>query len=186
MKRDKYRVRGFGRNGNITPSFLGVLLAALLLNTGCMRDADNLDDYIREVKQRPGGQIEPIPEMRPFESFEYFSVGLRDPFAPPQPAVSSRRPTDGPRPDPHRPREHLEEHPLDSLRMMGTIERERTLWGLIRDTSGTVHRVRIGNYVGQNHGEIVGISENRIEVRELVRDGQGGWIRRDAALAVRD
>lgn len=165
---------------------LAGMAATLLLLSGCGRDSDDLQAYMAQVKSRPAAPIEPIPEMRSFASAYYIADSGRDPFAAPRPVVEQRPRHDGPRPDASRPREVLEDYPLDSLRMMGTLEQAGTLWALVRDPGGTVHRVRVGNYVGQNHGEIVAISENAIRLNELVGDGDAGWIRREAALALRD
>jgi type IV pilus assembly protein PilP len=176
-----------------TPTFATRLLRALRLAlpaaaalalSGCASDVSDLDAYMNEVRARPAPSIEPIPPMPVFDTFRYPELGLRDPFVEPRPEVAPQ--ADGPRPDPNRPRELLEEFALDSLRMMGTLERERILWGLVRDTRGRVHRVQLGNYIGQNHGEIVGISDRGINLRELVSDGDGGWIVREAALAARE
>lgn len=165
---------------------LSIGLVTALLIAGCSRDTADLEEFMREVRARPPAPIEPIPEMRTFATFEYPATGLRDPFAAPKPQTARSPRSDGPRPDPNRPREALEQFPLDSLRMMGTLRQQDKLWGLVRDTSGTVHRVEIGNYLGRNHGRIVKIDETSIAVRELIPDGNGGWIERNAALAVRE
>ena len=68
--------------------------------------------------------------------------------------------------------------------MMGTLELNEELWGIVRSPDGTIHRVQVGNYVGRNHGKIVGISEESIDLNEIIQDGQGGWQERDAALAL--
>jgi type IV pilus assembly protein PilP len=82
------------------------------------------------------------------------------------------------------PREYLEEFPLDSLRMVGTINMNNAMYGLISTTDGAVHRVRIGEYLGQNHGRITAISETRIDLTEIIPDGTGGWTERRAGVAL--
>lgn len=175
-------------HGKTHPLLLAAaLLASASLVSGCIRDTSDLDRYITDIKARPSGPIEPIPEIKPFETFTYPDGPLRDPFAPldftPQiePARSS-----GPRPDAARPREALEDYPLDTLRMMGTLQQQNSLWALVRDPSGTLHRVQIGNHLGQNHGRITAINEHEVRLRELIPDGAGGWIEREAALAAKE
>ncbi len=90
----------------------------------------------------------------------------------------------GIRPDVNRPREALEEYPLDSLRMVGTLEQGGQMWALVRAEDGTIHRVQPGNYVGQNYGRITRITESKIELVEIVPDGLGGWMERPATLAL--
>lgn len=170
---------------------LALALAALTaaLTTGCSDNMRELHDYIQQVKSRPGGKIEPIPEMQPFETYAYPETPLRDPFevlsfAEPVPAMVADE--SGPRPDPTRPREPLEDFQLDSLAYVGTLSRDGETWALIQDPAGTIHRVQGGNYLGSNYGRITDISPAAVEVRELVATGQGGWIEREAALALHD
>lgn len=163
------------------------LLAPLLL-TAC--GGDNLDDlraYAEEVKARKHKRIEPLPEVKPHETFLYQAFELRDPFAPaPFSRAAATAPTsnNGIRPDTNRRREPLEEFPLDTLRMVGTLERNQERWGLIQAKDGTVHRLKVGNYIGQNYGKIVAISEQEVSLVEIVPDGLGGWTERKAALAI--
>ena len=84
----------------------------------------------------------------------------------------------------YRNREELESFELDSLRMVGTLEDQNTQWGIVRDPGGTVHRVKVGNYMGTNIGKILNIFEDRIELREIIRNPDGRWIEREAALAL--
>ncbi|ROR34122.1 pilus assembly protein PilP [Inmirania thermothiophila] len=169
----------------------GVLAAAAVLAAGCAPRADvaDLERYVAEVRARPGGRIEPLPEVRPYETFAYRPEGLRDPF---EPTVSRREPPaqvqasagGGLQPDFNRPRELLEQYPLDALRMVGTLEQGGRTWALVRAPDGTLHRVTVGNHLGQNFGEIVEVSEERVQVREIVPDGLGGWQERMAALSL--
>lgn len=161
-------------------------LAALALLTGlagCGGDMRDLERRIEEIKSRPGGKIEPLPEIEPYETFEYGAHDLRSPFSPGR-AEPSETTGDGPRPDPNRPREPLESFSLDSLDMVGTFERGEARWGLVRDPEGLIHRVQPGNYMGRNYGRILAVSESRIRVVELVPDGSGGWMERDASLTL--
>jgi type IV pilus assembly protein PilP len=90
----------------------------------------------------------------------------------------------GIKPDFDRPTEPLEEYPLDSIRMVGTLEQQDNTWALILDTDDTIHRVQTGNYMGQNHGKITRITEFEVELTEIIPDGLGGWVERPAAVAI--
>ena len=164
---------------------IGMALVAGLVLSACAGDTDDLDAYINEVKARPGGRIEPLPEITPYEGFAYVAdtEGFRSPFAPDTPQAAAN-PGSGTRPDPERSREFLEQFPLDSLRMVGTLDLAGTNYGLIQDSGGLIHRVITGNYLGQNDGRIIGISESEIQVVEIISDGIGGYLEREAAVAL--
>ena len=166
---------------------------------GCVnRDKSDLDNYVAEVLQRPGGQIEPLPPIRPYQRYLYQSADakLRDPFqtflnkAPDQEVALEHR-NDAVQQryadeiSAHN-REELEGFELDSLRMVGTLQNNDELWGIIQDNAGTVHRVQIGNYLGRNYGKILNIQEERIELREVTKDPDGRWEERQASLALNE
>jgi type IV pilus assembly protein PilP len=167
---------------------LVLLAAAAGLSVGaCGGGMDDLDAYINEVKARPGGRIEPLPEITPYEGFAYVAdaEGIRSPFTPDTPQ-SAQAPGSTTRPDLNRSREFLEQFPLDSLRMVGTLDLGGTNYGLIQDSDGLIHRVVPGNYLGQNDGRIVDITESEIQVVEIISDGIGGYLEREAAVALND
>ena len=160
-------------------------LAAVL--TGCAGDMDDLDTYINETLAKPGGRIEPLPEITPYEVFAYVAdaEGLRSPFAPDSPQVNQSA-GNGARPDPERSREFLEQFPLDTLRMVGTLQQGETSYGLVQDSEGLIHRVVPGNYLGQNDGRIVEITDSKIGLIEIISDGIGGYLEREAAVGLAD
>lgn len=162
-----------------------VILSALSL-AACGGDMDDLDQYINEVKAKPGGRIEPLPEITPYEVFTYIAdaQGLRSPFVPDTPTASGS--AGGARPDLDRSREYLESFPLDSLGMVGTLYIGETMYGLVQTSDGLIHRVVPGNFMGQNDGRITEISESEIELVEIISDGIGGYIERDAAISLKD
>ena len=87
-------------------------------------------------------------------------------------------------PDPNRRKEELENYSLDSLRMVGTLMQVDTMWALVKTKDKTIYRVKAGNYMGRNDGRITRITENKIELTELVRDRQRGYRERQATLAL--
>lgn len=165
-------------------------LLALLVLAGCSDDMSDLREYVEETKQRPGGQIEEIPEFEPYESFTYDPTELRDPFRPSEgfgmtaEEQAAKESDSGLAPDTSRPKEPLEQFPLDSLEMVGTLGQGDQEWGLVKSPEGVIHRVQEGNYLGQNYGRIAELSAERIEVLEIVPDGQGDWMEREAALSL--
>jgi len=166
-----------------------VWIFSILLLSGCGgSDMSDLEAYIAEVKARPKGGIKPLPEIRMADSFFFDPEGLRNPFfpakeaPPPQVALGGN----GIRPDTTRPREPLESFALDSLRMVGTVKKNGKLWALVQTADGTVFRVRTGNHMGRNYGRIVRITDDRIELVEIVPDGPGSWREKEAAVALTD
>jgi len=168
-----------------TPRLLKVATPMLLavLMVGCAGDTSELQEYIAEVKQRPGGRIEPLPQIKPYEGFRYRADDRRSPFVPEQRAAASASPK-GPKPIENRNKEYLEQFPLDTLAMVGTLVREDQTFALVQTADKLVHRVVPGNYIGQNDGQIVSIDESGIQVEELVPDGIGGFFKRTAAVGI--
>jgi type IV pilus assembly protein PilP len=148
----------------------------------------DLETYVEKVKSQQKSSIEPLPEFEPFQSFTYQANELRDPFTQPvfsHPAAAvAQTGGSGIKPDFDRPTEPLEEYPLDSLRMVGPMERGQETWALILDKDDAIHRVQPGNYMGQNHGKITRITEFEVELTEIIPDGLGGWMERQASIAI--
>jgi len=158
-----------------------VLLAAL---AGCT-PSESPQQWVAREKAKKGAPLAPLPVIKTFEVFLYKDQDLRDPFglsAEEQEQANSS----GPHPDQNRPREPLESFPLDGLKMSGTLGSAKSIEGLVRDPDGVVHRVRVGNYLGQNYGRVLAISEDRIDLVELVTNGAGGWMERQATISLGD
>lgn len=163
-----------------TPRHLILAAAAIAALAGCSRGTADLEAWVAEVKARPAPPLEPLPPLRTFPPIEYTADGLRDPFSAP---VGSRD-SAGPRPDPNRRKEALEAFPLDALRMVGTIGTGPGTIALVLAPDKVTYRVWVNNYLGQSDGRVVSVSEDRIGIIELVSDGAGGWLEREASLAL--
>ena len=165
----------------------GLVVVMALGLSACGGDMDDLDQYINEIKAKPGGRINPLPEITPYEGFAYIAdeQGIRSPFVPDTPQ-SAGAAGGGARPDLDRSREYLESFPLDTLGMVGTLNISDTLYGLVQTSDGLIHRVVPGNYMGQNDGRITEISDSEITLMEIISDGIGGYIERDAAVGLSD
>jgi type IV pilus assembly protein PilP len=158
-----------------------ILLASTVL-AGCGGGQSDLDKYIDKVKARPGGRIEALPQVKPYETFAYAANAMRSPFVPDAP--QGRAGALGPRPDSARPREYLELFPLDTLSMAGTLSQGTANYGLVQTADGLLHKVLPGNYIGQYDGRVVAVTQAGIEVEELVPDGMGGFYKRSASIAL--
>jgi type IV pilus assembly protein PilP len=154
----------------------------LLALGGCSNDLDELQQKVAEIKSRPGERIEPLPEIKPYEAFTYGAANMRSPFVPSAPSRSDV--ATAVRPDVKRAREFLEQFPLDTMRMVGTLQLQGRNYGLVQGKDGLVHRVLPGSFMGQNDGRVVGITGTKISIIEIVPDGLGGYIERPAALAL--
>ncbi|MEM1411587.1 MAG: pilus assembly protein PilP [Pseudomonadota bacterium] len=165
-------------------------LAAVMALSACSTDMGDLNQYLAEVKARPATPIEPIPPVKTYQPYEYDGTSGRDPFRSSssegrEVAQAGSSPTAaGPRPDFERSKEYLERFELDTLTMVGTFGQDGNYWGLIRDPDGVVHRVSLEDFLGKNHGQIVGIEDAEIMLSELITDGSGGWLQREASIAL--
>jgi type IV pilus assembly protein PilP len=170
---------------------------AIALSSGCAKPQyDDLKKFVKTSKaSSPQVKLEPPPQIEDYVPFTYTAQGLKDPFVPSSFAQQPEEelPTDiaapevidsGIHPDPNRPREELEKYSLGSLKMVGTFNQDGGLWALIKAPDGIIHRVREGNYLGADRGRITAISEQRIDLKEIVREGDSRWMERDAFLSL--
>ncbi len=164
----------------------GMMLVAVMLSA-CTQNMDDLNKYIAAVKARPADPISPIPPVKTYTPYEYDGLSGRNPFrASISEGVDDVRSTagTGPRPDFERSKEYLERYELDTLAMVGTFSKEESYWALVRDPEGVIHRVPVGDYIGRNHGQVVNISNTQVGLSELISDGAGGWLVREASIAL--
>lgn len=162
-----------------------VIVSVLLLSACSNQGMQDLESFVAETKAKPGGSIPPIPEIKEVESYLYVPALRRDPFTPENESGETEDDVTsfGIRPDPNRRKEELENYSLDSLAMVGTMEQEGSSWGLVKSKDGTIHRVQVGNYMGLQHGQIVAINEDRIQLIELVPSGTG-YLEQEAAISI--
>lgn len=167
---------------------LMTMLAMAALLAGCSRGGNfqDLQQFVDEVKARPGAPVEPVPEFEAYEAYTYSAASMRSPFDVPlviqQGAATAQ--SQNVKPDLDRVREPLESFALSELLMVGMMEREGSYVALIKDTTGLVHRVSVGDYLGRNHGRIKTISPSQVDLMEIVPSGDGGWVERPQVLAL--
>jgi type IV pilus assembly protein PilP len=157
---------------------------AYLTLTACSSADEDLARFIEDTKKEPGGRVEPLPEVKPYETFAYSAAEMRSPFLPSSPGGGAGMA--GLRPDAKRNREFLEQFSLDTLKMVGTLNLGGRMYGLVKTKDGLVHRVSVGNYLGQADGKITDITPAKISLVEIVPDGLGGYMERPAGLALNE
>lgn len=170
-----------------------MILTSLLFLSGCINSLSDLHRFIENEKSKPVRPIDPLPEIKPMEVFEYVAGESRDPFSndlieaevePSNDNLAAFESGEGP--DLTRRKEFLESYPLDSLLMVGTYQQKEHYWGLVVDPEGTIHRVSVGHYLGHNYGKITSIAEDQIELKEWTNDGLGAWHERSASIALKE
>ncbi len=156
-----------------------VVLAVSLAACSPSKNYGDIDDFMSEVDSRPKERIEPLPPIKTIPPYAYKASTLRSPFEPPV-VVKPIDPREGPRvvPNFNRVKQFLEQYSIGQLSMVGTLQQQNTMFALIQDGDGGVHRVQEGDYMGTDHGEIQAVTEGEIELVEIVPDGTGGWVER--------
>lgn len=157
---------------------LAVLLAAC--NGGEFQD---LEAFVKNSGANMRGKVAPPPEIKPYEPFNYDnSAGLPDPFKPHKMEVKADGLPSINQPDLKRHKEALEEYPLDGLKMVGYLYQNNVGHAVIRSPDNKLHLVKVGNYIGQNYGQIIEISETEVRIKEKIQDGTGDWSEHMASL----
>ena len=166
------------------------LLMVMAVLGGCSSDNSDLIAWMADVKAKQRPKVEPLPLLEPYTNFVYEASHLREPFE--NTLYNQQEPTranttasnSGITPDLNRPKEPLESFPLDALRMVGTLNQHGETWAIIQAPDKTVTRSSKGNYIGQNFGRITDIEDYSIALKEIIPDGAGGWIERDASISI--
>ena len=156
-------------------------VGAMALLTACGGEShQDLRVWMSEQGKGARGKLDPLPQIKPYDPFAYNALDLPDPFKP-----RKIEPTKGASklaPDLTRRKEPLEAYPLESLAMVGTLERNKTTFALVRTPDRDIYQVRAGNYLGQNFGVVTGIGEGEVKLKELIQDGAGDWTERSSTL----
>lgn len=162
---------------------ISLFLAALLL-AGCGgEEFQDLRDFVKNAGADMRGKVQPPPEVKPYEPFTYDNdAGLPDPFKPRKPDIRGTGHGGANQPNLNRPKEELEDFPLESLKMVGYLSRKGVGEALIRSAEGKVYRVKVGNYIGLNFGQVVSVTETEVKIKEMVQDSAGDWTERESSL----
>jgi type IV pilus assembly protein PilP len=147
----------------------------------------DLQTYMDEVRARPTGVIEPLPKFRPYEAFTYSAATLRSPFQPPVKIdlVRRQKGSQQVKPDETRVKQFLEGFNIEQFEMVGTMANDSGTFALMHGGGG-VYRMKVGDYLGRNHGRIVSISDSQVDVVEIVPDGEGAWLERPRSISLKE
>jgi len=160
-----------------------IVLAALLL-VGCGgEEFQDLRDFVNNAGADMRGKVEPPPDIKPYEPFAYENSNLLpDPFRPRKQDSRNASRSGQNQPDLDRPKEELEDYPLESLKMVGYLFQRNVGHAVIRSSEGKVYRVKAGNFIGMNFGQVIAVSETEIKIKEMVQDSSGDWTERESSL----
>src|SRR5690348_6631181 len=162
-------------------TFISIASLALLAGCGGQSHQD-LRDWMAEQGKGVRGKLDPLPQIKPYEPFAYNDFDLPDPFKPRKIEPVKSDTASKLAPDLNRRRQPLEAFPLESLSMVGTLEKGKTLYALVKTPERDIYQVRQGNHMGQNFGVVVGITDADIKLKELVQDGAGDWSEKSSTL----
>ena len=164
---------------------ISLLLSCRLVSCGGEQYSD-LRQFVKESENLPHGRLPPLPDVKPYEPFTYDAYSLVDPFKPRKIEPPKTAGGGGIQPDLTRRKEPLEAYPLENLRMVGTLQQNKSNFALVKSPDNNLFRVKIGNYMGQNFGLITEISESTIKLKELVQDSSGDWTERVSTMTLID
>jgi len=158
-----------------------LLVCASLAVAGCGGDThQDMRAWMADQGKNVKGKIEPLPQVQPYEPFAYNAFDLPDPFKPRK--IEPNRGDNRLAPDMTRRKEPLEAFPLESLTMVGTMQRGSNVFALVRTPAKDVFQKRTGNHLGQDYGVVTAITDNEIRLKELVQDSAGDWTERTSTL----
>lgn len=162
--------------------FIGIVIACVGIAACSGEEHSDLRQFVKDSDKLPHGNIPPLPEVKPYEPYSYTAFDLIDPFKPRKIEPPKGAGAGSLQPDLTRQREPLEGYPLENLRMVGTLEQKKQMFALVKAPDNTLFRVKTGNYVGQNFGRIVAISESTVKLKEIVQNSGGNWEEKEQAL----
>lgn len=164
-----------------THYLLGVLMVAL---TGCSgSDGDDLDRFMADAAKTMNPKVDPLPQVRLYIPLQYNVDGtLADPFKLRKVVGSG-----GFQPNLNRPKEPLEYFPLENLKYVGALTKDKSTYALIKTPDNTLHQAKVGTYLGTNYGLVTSINEGEVTIKEIMQDElSGDWTERISSLSLQD
>ena len=132
---------------------LACCLGIGLMLAGCSGEShQDLRAWMQEQGKGAKGKLDPLPQVKPYEPFAYNAFDLPDPFRPRK--VEPLKGSSKLAPDLNRRKEPLEAFPLESLQMVGTLQRGKGTYALVRTTDKDIYQIKVGNYMGQSFGVV--------------------------------
>ena len=166
------------------------LAAAVMLLAACGDErSTEVRKELEAMTKDLRGKVDPLPQVKSYEPVPYKGESMLDPFVPGRIVVAQAPGTGsgggGVQPDLNRPKEPLEAFPLEAIQMVGTLAQNKDMYALVRAGSN-LFRVKKGNYMGQNFGQITAIDESQISLKEVVQDSGGDWVERSTSLQMQE
>lgn len=159
-----------------------VLVSIVLAGCGG-EEFQDLRDFVKNAGADMRGKVDPPPEIKPYEPFSYDNATvIQDPFKPRKTDLKNAGHAGLNQPNLERPKEELEEFPLESLKMVGFLQQANVEYAIVKSSDGKLHRVKVGNYVGMNFGQITAVTDTEMKIKEMVQDGAGDWSERESSL----
>lgn len=163
---------------------LSVLVLGVALTACNGGDGDDLDQYMRDATKDVKPRVKPLPEVKPYTALQYNADGsLVDPFR----ARKAVNKASALQPNLTRPKEPMEAYPLESLKYVGMLSKNKLTFALLKTPDNSVQQVKVGNYIGQNYGRVTQISDNEVILNEIVQDElSGDWVERVSNLTLQE
>lgn len=162
-------------------------LACVALVACSGEEHSDLRQFVRDSDNMPRGRIPPLPEVKPYEPFEYAAFDLMDPFIPrkiePPKTAGRRHPL---LPPEDRRKGPLEAFPLENLKMVGSLSQKKEYFALIKTPDNNLYRVKMGDFMGQNFGRVIDITESSVKLKELIQDSGNDWKEEERLLLLQD
>ena len=169
--------------------FAVAMIAGIASLAGCSDNGVELQQWMQETKQQTKVSIPKLSEPKKFIPFLYDSKRVIDPYNPNKLLVALARAQGNAnsilKPDMDRRREPLESYPLDSLKMVGTLEKPGIVYALVQ-AEKSLFQAKVGSYIGQNFGMVTKITDIAVELKEIVQDASGDWVERKAKLELQE
>lgn len=164
------------------PAYWLLLLPFLFAGCGG-EEFQDLRDFVKNAGADMRGKVEPPPDIKPYEPFTYENdAGIPDPFKPRKQDARNANRSGQNLPNLDRPKEELEDFPLESLKMVGYLFQKGVGHAVIRSAEGKIYRIKAGNYIGLNFGQVISVTETEIKIKEMVQDSVGDWSERESSL----
>lgn len=166
---------------------LAIVLTCLALASCGSEQHSDLRKFVKDSDSMPRGRIPPLPEVKPYEPFEYAAFDLLDPFVPRKIEAPKMASVPGALQPPANHRKGpLEAFPLENLKMVGTLQQHKNIFALIKTPDNNLYRVKNGDFMGQNFGRIIDISESALKLKELIQDSGNEWKEEERTLLLQE
>ena len=167
---------------------LALLLVGALL-AGCEGDTQELKDWMDQQRREVKPSVPPLAAPKKFTPVPYANAQQVDPFSLQKLSVAlkqeARQPSSLLAAEMSRRKEPLEAYPLDAMSMVGSVTKAGVPFALLR-VDNLLYQVKVGDYLGQNYGRILRITETEVALREVVQDAAGEWTERTATLQLQE